>query len=47
VSDVATINNALKAYSQENGELPLPKGNNNFFKADASYSHSYEDADTF
>lgn len=47
ISDIATINNALEAYSTENWDLPMPKGNNNFFKADASYAHSYENSETY
>ena len=47
VSDIETINNALTEYANESNSLPLPGGNNNFFKADASYAHSYDDNETF
>lgn len=47
VSDIETINNSLESYAQENSSLPMPWGNTNFFKIDTSYSHSYEDSDTF
>ena len=47
VSDIETINNALTQYANENNSLPIPGGNNNFFKADASYAHSYDDNETF
>jgi type II secretory pathway pseudopilin PulG len=47
VSDIETLNNALTEYANENDSLPMPWGNNNFFKADASYGHSYEESETF
>ena len=47
VSDIETIKNALVSYSQEKKELPLPKWNNNFFKEDSSYAHSYTWSDTY
>ena len=47
IADTETINNALEAYSQDNPILPLPGWNNNSFKVDATYSHLYNDAETF
>ena len=47
ISDIKTITNALESYLQEKKELPLPKWNNNFFKEDSSYAHSYTDSETF
>lgn len=47
VSDLATIDNALESYSSVEWELPTPKWNNNFFKEDSSYAHSYEDSETY
>ncbi len=47
ISDTQTINSAFVSYIQENATIPMPWGNTNFFKKDTSYSHSYDDVDTF
>ena len=47
VSDIQTLNNALESYQQENKILPQPQWNINFFKRAWTYSHSYEDTETF
>lgn len=47
VSDTKTINNAFTSYIQENSTLPMPGWNTNFFTKDTTYSHSYEDSETF
>jgi len=40
ISDIETLKNALESYNIEQEILPLPLGNNNFFKEDTSYTHS-------
>lgn len=47
VSDIATLNNALLSYSQDNGKLPMPGWNENFFKVNTDYAHSYSWSETF
>lgn len=42
-----SISNSLNSYIQENWELPMPWWNVNFFGADTTYMHSYEDPNTF
>lgn len=44
IADIQTINNALESYNQETSKLPMPEWNTNFFKADSSYAHSYDQA---
>lgn len=39
-ADILTIDNAILAYEQANGQLPAPTGNVNYFKQDATYAHS-------
>lgn len=46
-SEVETLKNALLLAKQENKVLPMPDGNNNFYAIDTSYSHDYENQDTF
>jgi len=46
-SEIETLTNALLLAKQENNELPLPKGNLNFFAEDTSYVHSYTWSETF
>ena len=47
VSDLSTLDNSLTSYSQETSTLPMAWWNDNYFKIDTSYSHSWEDPDTF
>jgi len=47
VTDIDTLNNALESYTQENGSLPMPWWNTNFFTRDWSYAHSFSWAETF
>ena len=42
-SDIEIITNSLQSYKQETKTLPLPKGNNNYFKEDASYAHEWSE----
>lgn len=46
-SEVETLKNALLLAKQENSVLPLPDGNNNFYAIDTSYSHDYENENTY
>lgn len=46
-SEIETLTNALLLAKQEKSELPLPKGNLNFFAEDTSYVHNYTDTETF
>lgn len=46
-ADLETIKNSLELYSQDEKVLPMPEWNNNFFKIDMDYAHSYEDSETF
>lgn len=46
-SEVETLQNALLLAKQENSVLPMPDGNNNFYAIDTSYSHDYEDENTY
>ena len=47
ISDLETLDNSLTSYSEETWNLPLAGWNNNFFKEDTSYVHSWEDPETF
>lgn len=47
LADTTTINNALESYSQVNSILPIPGWNINFYWIDTTYTHSYEDLDTY
>jgi len=47
ISDLSTLNNSLLSYSTENTKLPKAWWNDNFFKSDTSYAHSWTGADTF
>jgi len=40
-SDLITISNALEQYKSETWLLPTPSWNNNYFKWDSSYAHSW------
>ena len=46
-SHTRSLENALWVFKQDNNTLPMPSGNNNFYWADTSYSHSYENENTF
>ena len=46
-SDLATINNALESYKQDNSSLSLPWWNINYFTKDWSYAHSLTWTTTF
>lgn len=46
-TDIQVLQNALLLSQQENNSLAMPEWNNNFFWFDTSYSHSYDDPDTF
>lgn len=43
-ADIETINTSLSQYLTETNMLPLPKGNNKFFKVDTTYSHWLDDS---
>jgi len=47
ITDLNTINNSLVSYSTEKWDLPMPGGNNNFFKEDTSYAHSWTSTGTY
>ena len=46
-SEVETLKNALLLAKQETSQLPMPDGNNNFYSIDTSYSHDYENENTY
>jgi len=47
IADLNTISNALTEYKNENKMVVMPGGNNNNFKIDWSYNHSYVDSETY
>lgn len=46
-SEVESLKNALLLAKQETSQLPMPDGNNNFYAIDTSYTHDYEDEETY
>ena len=46
-SEVETLKNALLLAKQETSQLPMPDGNNNFYSIDTSYSHDYDNENTY
>jgi hypothetical protein len=44
---VESLKNALLLAKQETSQLPMPDGNNNFYAIDTSYTHDYEDEETY